>query len=141
MTDAAAGQGLDHRGDAPHESRHNKMLFWGCFIALITTAFGFITRIFLVSTWAKEFKLDPAESGRLIGIGIWPFAVSIIGFSLIIDRIGYKLAMVISFLGYAVWSVMGVSAYYVSQNGHKDTAFALLYWGSLILGLSNGTVE
>jgi hypothetical protein len=49
--------------------------------------------------------------------------------------------MVFSFLGYLIWSIMGVSAYYVSQNGDKKTAFALLYWGSLILGLSNGTVE
>lgn len=123
------------------DSRRNKLLFWGCFIALITTAFGFISRMFLLPTWAVEFNLDPAQVGRLAGIGIWPFAVSIIGFSLIIDRIGYKTAMVISFLGYAVWAVMGVSAYYVSQNGNKEGAFALLYWGSLILGLSNGTVE
>jgi MFS family permease len=36
---------------------------------------------------------------------------------------------------------MGVSAYYVSQGGNKHGAFQLLYWGSLILGLSNGTVE
>jgi hypothetical protein len=36
---------------------------------------------------------------------------------------------------------MGVSAYYVSQGGDKTAAFNLLYWGSLILGLSNGTVE
>ncbi|HEV2295204.1 MAG TPA: MFS transporter [Tepidisphaeraceae bacterium] len=140
MSDAAAG-GLDYQGPAPHESRQNKILFWGCFIALITTAFGFITRMFLLGTWAAEFGLDPAQVGRLAGIGIWPFAVSIIFFSLIIDRIGYKTAMVFSFVGYMIWAVMGVSAYYVSQGGDKATAFSLLYWGSLILGLSNGTVE
>ena len=119
----------------------NKMLFWGCFIALITTAFGFISRMFLLGTWATEFNLDPAQVGKLAGIGIWPFAVSIIAFSLIIDRIGYKTAMFFSFFGYAIWAVMGVSAYYVSKNGDKTTAYNLLYWGSLILGLSNGTVE
>jgi MFS family permease len=97
--------------------------------------------MFLITTWAKEFNLDPAQSGRLAGIGIWPFAVSIIAFSLIIDRIGYKTAMIISFLGYMIWSVMGVSAFYISRGGNKDGAFQMLYWGSLILGLSNGTVE
>src|SRR5687767_11454035 len=104
---------------------YNRALFWGCFIALITTAFGFITRMFLATegNWGKEFNLDPAQLGRLQGIGIWPFAVSIIAFSLIIDRIGYKTAMVISFLGYAIWAVMGVSAYYVSQGGNKEAAF------------------
>lgn len=124
-------------------SKPSKVLFWGCFLALITTAFGFITRMFLVPTWAEEFGLDPAQAGRLAGIGIWPFALSIIGFSLFIDRIGYKTAMVISFLGYVVWSIMGVSAYFVSNGGDGNTelGFQLLYWGSLILGLSNGTVE
>ncbi|MBI1370244.1 MAG: MFS transporter [Planctomycetes bacterium] len=119
----------------------DKVLFWGCFIALITTAFGFIARMFLIGTWAKEFGLDPAEAGRLAGIGIWPFAVSIIGFSLIIDRIGYKTAMFFAFLGHMIWAVMGVSAYFMSQGGNKESAYQMLYWGSLILGLANGTVE
>jgi len=118
-----------------------QLLFWGCFIALITTAFGFIARMFLINTWAAEFSLDPAEAGRLAGIGIWPFAVSIVGFSLIIDKIGYKTAMVISFVGYVVWSIMGVSAFYISRDGDPDKGYHLIYWGSLILGLSNGTVE
>lgn len=119
----------------------NAVLFWGCFIALVTTAFGFIARMFLIPTWSAEFGLDPAQAGRLAGIGIWPFAVSIIGFSLIIDRIGYKVAMLIAFVGHITWAVMGVSAFFLSQQGNKETAYQLLYWGSLILGLGNGTVE
>jgi len=121
--------------------KNNTLLFWGCFIALITTAFGFISRMFLLGEWEVEFGLDKAEAGRLAGIGIWPFAVSIIGFSLIIDKIGYKVAMFIAFAGHIIWAIMGVSAYFVSKNGDPDTAFQLLYWGSLILALGNGTVE
>jgi MFS family permease len=119
------------------------LLFWGCFIALVTTAFGFITRLFLIGTWAGEFNLDPAQAGRLAGIGIWPFAVSIIAFSLFIDRIGYRLAMIAAFAGHLIWTVMGVSAYFIAHGAGKDvkTAYELLYWGSLILGLANGTVE
>ncbi|MFO0871997.1 MAG: MFS transporter [Pirellulales bacterium] len=127
-------------GAETHGSK-DQVLFWGCFVALITTAFGFIARMFLIGTWEKEFSLDPAESGRLAGIGIWPFAVSIIGFSLVIDRIGYKVAMFMAFFGHITWAVMGVSAYFISQNGDKATAYSLLYWGSLILGLANGTIE
>ncbi|MCO6457362.1 MAG: MFS transporter [Pirellulaceae bacterium] len=131
-------------------NKNDQYVFWGCFIALITTAFGFITRMFLIGTWATEFNLDPAEAGRLAGIGIWPFAVSIIGFSLFIDRIGYKTAMFLAFAGHAIWAVMGVSAYFVSHQEFAtpeakaaavQTAYSLLYWGSLILGLGNGTVE
>lgn len=121
----------------------SQKLFWGCFLALITTAFGFISRLFLIGEWSEEFGLDPAQAGELAGMGIWPFAISIIGFSLFIDRIGYKTAMMISFLGYVVWSVMGVSAFFVSEGGegNPELGYSLLYWGSLILGLSNGSVE
>lgn len=127
-------------------STHDQVLFWGCFIALVTTAFGFIARMFLIGTWSTEFDLNPAQAGRLAGIGIWPFAVSIIGFSLLIDRIGYKVSMFIAFAGHIIWAIMGVSAYYVSHptdgsEPNKELAFQLLYWGSLILGLGNGTVE
>ncbi|MCA9299001.1 MAG: MFS transporter, partial [Phycisphaerales bacterium] len=125
------------------EPVHSQRLFWGCFIALITTAFGFISRLFLIGEWGVEFGLDEAQQGRLAGIGIWPFAVSIILFSLFIDKVGYKFAMLCSFGGYLIWSIMGVTAYFVSDGGqgNPELAYGLLYWGSLILGLSNGTVE
>jgi MFS family permease len=121
-----------------NDGKVSMSLFWGCFMALITTAFGFISRMFLINEWAVQFNLDPAQAGRLAGIGIWPFAVSIILFSLIIDKIGYKKAMLIAAFGHITWAVMGVSAYFVAD---KATGFQLLYWGSLILGLANGTVE
>src|SRR5688500_13066958 len=130
MATATVG-GLGDANIRESDQGQNKLFFWGCFIALITTAFGFINRMFLIDTWAAQFGLDPAEAGRLQGIGIWPFAVSIIAFSLIIDRIGYKTAMLISFLGYAIWAVMGVSAFYVAQAGNPEslkTAYNLLYW-------------
>ena len=122
-------------------SGSDQILFWGCFIALITTAFGFISRMFLINTWGAEFGLDSAQMGRLAGIGIWPFAFCIIIISLAIDYIGYKTAMIIAFLGHIIWAVMGVSAYFASQGGNTDTAFNLLYWGSLILAIGNGGVE
>ena len=123
------------------DSDPDMKLFWGCFIALITTAFGFVGRMFLVGEWSTEFGLDGAESGRLLGIGIWPFAVSIIGFSLFIDKIGYRTSMFFAFAGHAIWAVLGVWAYFVSQAGDKELAYQMIYWGSLILALGNGTVE
>jgi MFS family permease len=117
---------------------HDQMLFWGCFIALITTAFSFVGRLFLLDVWKVQFGLDEAQAGRLAGIGIWPFAVSIILFSLFIDRIGYKTAMFCAFAGHLLWTILGVSAYYV---GDKETGYQLVYWGSLVCALANGTVE
>src|SRR5688500_12574542 len=100
----AVAHGSSNRLDvaAAGEGPGQQLLFWGCFIALVTTAFGFIARMFLINTWAGEFGLDPAQAGRLAGIGIWPFAASIIFFSLVIDKIGYKMSMIIAFLGHII---------------------------------------
>ena len=135
------------------DSEPDMKLFWGCFIALITTAFAFITRAFLVnvpSFWPETFGLDQVQGQVLFGAGIWPFAISIIVFSLIIDNIGYRAAMFFSFICYALYAILAFQAYnIVSAEGlagealsaAQAEAYNYLYAGSIILGLGNGTVE
>src|SRR5450756_1805016 len=123
-------------------NRHDKILFWGCFIALITTSYAFISRIILCTgtQFATEFSLDKVSGGELVGAGIWPFGVSIILFSLFIDRIGYKVAMFFSFASYLIYTALAFAAYQTihgvtdplalaaaQQHGHQ-----LLYWGCLL---------
>ena len=128
----------------------DKTLFWGCFIALITTSYAFISRMILCGGQFKtDFGLDNVVAGELQGAGIWSFGVSIIIFSLFIDRIGYKVAMIYSFLSYLAYTAMAVMAYQTIHGVTEPAALAaaqkhgyqLLYWGSIILGLGNGTVE
>ena len=123
--------------------QNSKILFWGCFIALITTAFGFITRMFLLddpTITEGLLKLDPAEVGRYKGIQVWPFAVSIIIFSLIIDKVGYKFSMIFAFACQFIWAIMGVSALMIAKD-NPELASGLIFWGGLVLALGNGTVE
>ena len=131
-------------------NKHDKILFWGCFIALITTSYAFISRIILCTgpQFATEFGLDKVSVGELVGAGIWPFGVSIIIFSLFIDRIGYKIAMLFSFASYLVYIALAFAAYGAVHGVTGDALVAaqkhgyqLLYWGSIILGLGNGSVE
>jgi MFS family permease len=130
-------------------NRHDKILFWGCFIAIITTSYAFISRMILCGgQFATDFGLDKVSVGELQGAGVWPFGVSIIIFSLFIDRIGYKVAMVFSFLTYLIYTTMAFMAYQAIHGVTGDALMAaqkhghqLLYWGSIILGLGNGSVE
>lgn len=130
--------------------RHDKILFWGCFIALITTSYAFISRIILCTgaQFATEFGLDKVSVGELVGAGIWPFGVSIIIFSLFIDKIGYKIAMIFSFVSYLIYTALAFAAYQAIHGASGEGLLAaqkhgyqLLYWGSIILGLGNGSVE
>ena len=129
--------------------RCEKILFWGCFIALITTSYAFISRMILCGgQFAADFGLDKVSVGELQGAGIWPFGVSIILFSLFIDRIGYKVAMIFSFVSYLAYTALAFAAYGSIHGLSGDALLAgqkhgyqLLYWGSIMLGLGNGTVE
>lgn len=131
----------------------SQLMFWGCFIALITTAFAFITRAFMVNNaamWPTDFGLDKVQAQVLFGHGIWPFAISIILFSLVIDKIGYRVAMFFSFICYAVYAGLALWAYSIVKEPGlagdalleaRSSGLTLLTIGSIVLGLGNGTVE
>ena len=125
------------------DNKPSKLLFWGCFIALVTTSFGFITRMFLFDDpeIVKLLNLDPAEVGKAKGIQIWPFAISIILFSLIIDKVGYKFSMIFAAACQIIWAIMGIAGLSMAQGGDVAGGANMLYWGGLILALGNGTVE
>lgn len=107
-------------------------LFWGCFIALIATAFGFILRALLLEDLGNEFNLTNTQKGEISGVGLWPFAISIVLFSLFIDRIGYRAAMLFAFFAQITSAIITIF-------------FAKGYWGlwigTFILALGNGAIE
>lgn len=113
------------------DSEPDMKLFWGCFIALIATAFGFIVRAQVIGEWGAEFNLSKSQQGEIFGVGLWPFAISIVIFSLIIDKIGYKIAMIFGFVCHVVSFIMTYTA----------TGYDSLYWATFIVALGNGTVE
>jgi MFS family permease len=106
-------------------------LFWACFIALIATAFGFIVRTQIIGDWGVQFNLSETQKGEILGVGFWPFAISIVLFSLVIDQIGYGTAMVFAFSCHVISAITTIFA----------TGYTMLYIGTFILALGNGTVE
>jgi len=109
----------------------SKKLFWTCFIALVATSFGFIIRANIIGDLGVHFNLSETQKGEILGVGLWPFALSIILFSLIIDRIGYGRALVFGLVCHVASAVITIFA----------TGYQMLYWGTFVLALGNGTVE
>lgn len=120
----------DDNGDGSITSQE-KWLFWACFIALIATAFGFIVRAQIINEWQVQFNLSETQKGEIFGVGLWPFALSIVLLSLVIDRIGYGTAMVFAFVCHVSSAIITIFA-----NGYW-----MLYIGTFILALGNGAVE
>lgn len=114
---------------------NTKRLFVGSFIALVVTAFGFIIRAFVLAEWGREFSLSQEDLGWIAGAGLFPFAVTIILFSLVIDRIGYDTSIRIAFIGHVLSAIVTVGAGFVGDP------FWVLFTGTVILALANGIVE
>ena len=109
----------------------NRWLFLTCFVALIATAFAFIVRTQVVDDWAVEFNLTETQKGELFGVGLWPFAISIVLFSLVIDRIGYGRALVFALACHVLSAIVTIFA-----DGYWS-----LYAGTFVIAIANGTVE
>ncbi len=116
--------------DSP-DITERKKLFWACFIALVATSFVFGLRANIIGNWQLDFGLSEADKGTILGVGLWPFAISIIIFSLIIDYIGYKTA---------AYFAMGchVASLLLTLFAKEPIA---LYWSVFLIAIANGTVE
>ncbi|QDT17268.1 MFS transporter [Alienimonas californiensis] len=128
--------------DAAPAGSKRTLLFWACFVALITTAFGFIVRALVIGEWQAAYDLTETQKGEIFGVGLWPFAISIILFSLVIDRIGYGTAMVFAFACHVLSGLVTIFApgYFFEKSG-PEGAYWALYAGNFIVALGNGAVE
>jgi MFS family permease len=129
---------------------HEKRVFLGCFLALVATAFGFAVRAAILEEWRGQFNLSNEQIGYIGGAGLYPFAISIILFSLVIDRIGYGISMGVAFVLHITSSVITLCAPLALAGAGASTeeiaagqrlGYQLLYLGTFIYALGNGTVE
>lgn len=106
-------------------------LFWACFVALVATSFVFGVRANTIGDLQNSFNLNEQQKGAINGAGMWPFALSIVFFSLIIDRIGYKTVAFFAIGCHLVSLVLTLRS-----SGYND-----FYWSTLLVAAANGTVE
>ncbi|MEM1296886.1 MAG: MFS transporter [Verrucomicrobiota bacterium] len=115
----------------PDANLPDKKLFWACFVALVATSFVFSVRSMVIGDWQTEFNLSETQKGQILGAGLWPFAITIVVFSLIIDKIGYKTAAF-----FAIFCQIASTIIIIFANGYWA-----LWIGSFVVALGNGTVE
>ena len=108
-----------------------KQLFWACFLSLMAAGVGFVYRVMVLGDWGSEFNLTGGELGRIFGASLWPIAIMMILFSLVVDFVGYKRSMYIAFLFQATSGVLTFMA-----KSPED-----LYWAAICAGLGHGIVE
>lgn len=108
-----------------------RLLFWASFLSLSAAGFGFAFRVAQQGTYGTAFELSEQQVGQVFGASLWPIAITMIGFSLIVDRTGYKLPM---YGAFALQVASGIGTYFAET-------YAALYGFALCAGLGHGIVE
>lgn len=129
---------------------NRRRLFTGCIVSLVATAFGFAVRAVILEDWRSDFNLTQEQIGYVQGAGLFPFAISIILVSLIIDRLGNGVSMAIAFTLHVLSAVITLAAPAALADpgagpeaviAGQKAGFTLLYIGTFIFALGNGTIE
>lgn len=117
--------------DTALNAARGNTLFMTCFTALVATAFCFVLRAFVIDDWGHDFDLSATQKGELLGVGLWPFSISIVLLSLLIDRLGFRRVLWV-----AIACHVGGTLITVMAKGYWS-----LYVGTLALAIGNGAVE
>ncbi len=112
-------------------TREKRLLFWASFLSLTAASSGFAFRVAMGSVYGAELELTNQQVGEVFGASLWPIALTMIGFSLVVDKTGYRLPMFGAFLlqvGSAIGTFMADS-------------YTGLYMSALAAGLGHGIIE
>ena len=111
--------------------KEKSMLFWASFISLAAAGFGFAFRIAHMGSYGEEFGLSGLQVGIIAGSCFWPIAITMILFSLIVDKTGYKIPM---FIAAALQIISGIGTGMASGYGGLLAA-------AICAGLGHGIIE
>ena len=108
----------------------NRLFVASC-VALIVTALTFATRGGMMEPWMQEFDLTAGQVGWIAGTAFWGFTVAMVIGGPLVDVIGMNRIIAIAVAGHIIGILLTIFA----------TGFWSLYISTLIIGISNGSVE
>lgn len=111
-------------------------LLWAGFMAILAAGVGFAIRGGILDNWDNEFGFTGEELGAIGGAGFTGFCFGIIVGGIIVDKIGYGKLVIAAFLFHVLSAFITFSAI-----GDRDLAYTMLWWGTFIFAVANGTLE
>jgi MFS family permease len=99
---------------------------------------GFAIRGGILDNWGAEFGFTATELGNISGAGFTGFCFGIIIGGVIADKIGYGKLVIAAFVFHILSAFVTFAP---GQGTPKETAGELLFWGTFIFAVANGTLE
>lgn len=119
-------------------SPNAKRLLLAGFMAILAAGLGFAIRNGINAAWASEFGFTNLQNGLVGGAGFSGFCFGIIIGGIIVDKIGYGKLVIAAFLLHVLSAVVTLLP---NPAMGQQTAFLLLFTGTFIFSLANGTLE
>jgi MFS family permease len=115
-----------------------RRLLWAGFMAILAAGVGFAIRGGIVEHWRIQFGFTYQQIGEINGAGLTGFCFGIIVGGVVADRIGYGKLVVAAFLFHVLSAFVTFAA---TQGMASLDAYRLLYWGTFVFAVANGTLE
>jgi MFS family permease len=113
-------------------------LLWAGSLAIFAAAIGAGVRGGILANWAADFGFTGAQLGAIGGAGFTGFCFGIIIGGVVVDKIGYGKLVVAAFVFHVLSAFIALSA---TKGQDQSTAYLLLYIGTFVFALANGTLE
>lgn len=110
---------------------HRNRFFYASCVALVVTAMSFALRGGAMGHWTSEFALTNEQVGWVTGTAFWGFTLAMLFGGPLCDVLGMGRIMWIAFGGHLAGALLTCFAW----------DFWSLYLGTLLFGISNGSVE
>src|SRR5262249_17765008 len=124
------------------ETRTNAgRLLWGSFLAMIAVGMGFSARMAIPPNWGAEFGFTKTELGVITGFGLTGFGMTVLLFSVLVERWGYGFMLAVTFSFHMLSGVITLLATPLFHSYGKDAAFWCLSIGTTLFSVGNGAAE
>jgi MFS family permease len=118
-----------------------RRLFVASCIALVASAFSFVTRGDILPALGFTFNLNQESRGAISGAAFYGMAISMFVGAPICDALGLKRMLGLAFLCHIVGSTLTVGSPYLVPQGSSTVAFYVLWAAMFLVGSANGFVE
>jgi MFS family permease len=116
-------------------------LLWGSFLAMIAVGMGFSARMAILGTWGAQFGFTKTELGVITGFGLTGFGMTVLLFSVLVERWGYGVMLAMTFSFHVLSGLITLTAAPVFHAFGKDAAFWCLSIGTTVFSVGNGAAE
>jgi MFS family permease len=115
-----------------------KRLLIAGFMAILAAGVGFGIRGGILANWGADFGFTGQQLGDINGAGFTGFCFGIIIGGVICDKIGYGKLVIAAFAFHVLSAFVTLAA---SPGQDPMLSYRLLYWGTFIFAVANGTLE